>query len=205
MAASKSIILRLTCVVILLGLGVWIGSSLFGRRGGVIEAMLPQRTVDERVTLSVLRSEAMTFLVTRRTTTQIVVEHKEADWLGQWQGVLWATVNWTWGADLSKLTEKDLRREGDVVLVRLPEPQLLDFAIVPGSENFFSKATVVPKLQEFFRTGQQQKTLHDQIRDRAVEFARDQKLSPTRDEMIRQLNETTTALKKATGLEIRFE
>lgn len=202
---SKSFILRLIAAVVLLGTGAWIGSSLMGRPGGMFDAVLPKRTVDEKVTLSVLRSEALTFLVTRRTTTQIVVEHREADWLGQWQGVLWATVNWTWGVDLSKLTEKDLRREGEVIFVRLPEPQMLDFGIEPGSQNFFSKSTVVPKLQEVFNTGQQQKILQDEIHARSMSFARDNKLCPTREQMVRQLNETTSAFKKATGMELRFE
>jgi hypothetical protein len=34
---------------------------------------------DEQVTLSVLKSEAMAFLVTRRSVTQIVVVHSESD------------------------------------------------------------------------------------------------------------------------------
>lgn len=204
---SKTGILgKLAIAALLLSAGAWVGWRIFPHRGGgVLDAVLPRTVIDQKVTLSVLRSEAMTFLVTRRTTTQIVVEHRQSDWAGEWQGVLWATVNWTWGADLSKLTEKDLRREGDVVYCRLPEPQLLDFAIVPGSECFFSKATVIPKLQELFRTGSQQKLLHDQIRAQALHFAADQKLCPTRRDMIRQLNEAAASFKQAAGVDLRFE
>ena len=36
---------------------------------------------EQKTTLSVLKSEALTFLVTRRVVTQVVVEHEEGDWL----------------------------------------------------------------------------------------------------------------------------
>ncbi len=143
--------------------------------------------------------------MTKRVSTQIVVEHTESNMWGQWRGVLWATVSWLYGVDMSKLTEKDLRRDGDAIIVHLPEPQWLEFNIVPGSENFVSKSTAMPKMVEFFNTGQQQKVLHDRIRDTAQKFARDQKLCPTREELVRQLNDAAAPLKKAAGVELRFE
>lgn len=206
--ARSSIAVKLLLALVLLAGGVVIGALLFagGRdNGGMLGGILPKPVISEKATLSVLRSEAMTFLVTRRTVTQIVVERNESDWAGQWQGVLWATINWTWGADMTKLTEKDLRRQGDAIYCRLPEPELLEFGIVPGSENFISKSTAFPKMQEFFQTGQQQRKLQDSIPAAAKRFAQEQKLCPTRQEMVRQLNETTAAIKQATGLDLKFE
>ena len=205
MRSRVSIFGGLIVAAAMLAAGVWIGAKAFRGGDSMLPSGLTQKTIDEKVTLSVLRSEAMTFLVTRRTTTQIVVEYSESDLLGEWQGVLWATVTWTWGADLSKLTEKDVRRAGEAVYVRLPEPEMLGLGIEPGSEHFFSKGTFVPKAMELFSTGRQQAKLQGQIKDHALGFARDQKLCPSREEMVRQLNAAAEALKKAAGVDLRFE
>ena len=77
---------------------------------------IPTTKVDQKVTLSLLKSEAIKFLVVRRAATQIVVEHEQEDWLGHWQGALWATVQFHHGIDLDKVREPDIRREGDTVI-----------------------------------------------------------------------------------------
>ncbi len=176
-------------------------------RGGesAVERFLPKTTIDEKATLSILRSEALSFLVTRRTSTQIVVDHSESNLLGEWQGVLWATVSWRWGVDLKKITEKDIRRDGDIIYCRLGEPELLDFGIEPGSEHFMSRSTAWPKMAEFFNTGSQQKVLHDRIAVAAGDFANKQGLWPSRSELVNQLNAAAAEIKKLAGMEIRFE
>lgn len=168
-------------------------------------SLLPPRKIDETVTLSLLRSEALSFLVTRRTSTQIVVEHNESDWLGEWHGVLWATVSWRWGVDLTKIGKDDLRREGDVIYCRLAEPELLDFSVDLDSIKFLSKSTAVPKVMDMMGGGAQRRQLEQSLHQRAMEFARQQKLCPSRQDMVNQLNGAGEALKKATGLELRFE
>jgi hypothetical protein len=206
--SKSSITVRLLVALALLAGGIVIGYLLLGgpgKGGGMLGNILPKAVISDQATLSLLRSEAMSFLVTRRTVTQIVVEHNESDWTGQWQGVLWATVSWRWGVDMSKLSEKDIRRTGEVIYCRLPEPELLDYGIVPGSENFMSKSTAFPKMQEFFQTGQQQHKLQETIPAAAMRFAKDQNLCPSRLEMVRQLNDTTAAIKQATNLDLRFE
>jgi hypothetical protein len=161
-------------------------------------------SIDEKATLSILRSEAMSFLVTRRTATQIVIEHSESDWLGEWRGVLWATVTWRYGVDLGRITEKDIRREGDAIFVKLPEPELLDFGIEPGSVGFMSKSTAIPKMLEFARGGWQRGVLEERLKEKAMQFAKDQKLLPSRADLLRQMNDAAGALSQA-GIKIRFE
>ncbi|RPI62567.1 MAG: DUF4230 domain-containing protein [Planctomycetaceae bacterium] len=206
--ARSSIAGRLVAAIALLAAGAIIGAIWLDASrddGGMLGKVLPKPVVSEKATLSLLRSEAMTFLVTRRSVTQIVVEHNESDWLGQWQGVLWVTVHFEWGVDMEKLSEKNIRREGDVIYCRLPEPQMLSFGIVPGSENFMSRSTAVPKMQEFFNTGGQQHRLQQAVPAMAEKFAKEQHLCPTRAEMVKQLNEASAAIKQATGADIRFE
>ena len=161
--------------------------------------------ISEKAALSVLRSEALSFLVTRRTVTQIVVEYNQSQWFGDWEGVLWATVTWRWGVDLTKVKDGDVRRDGNAIVCRLPEPELLDFSVDPASMGFMSKSTAIPKIMDVFGNASQRKVMEERLRVQTLKFAADQKLCPTRQEILRQLNEATAKVKIACGVEIRFE
>ncbi len=180
------------------GVAVW----MHGRHGGSPGIWEPQ--VSDKETLSVLKSEAMAFLVTRRTTTQLVIEHSESGLLGEWDGVYWVTVRWLWGVDMSKLSEKDLRREGNKIICRLPDPELLEFAPKLETEKFYSKSTFIPKIREIF-TGGQLQVLRDRLEQEAGRFAREQNLCPTRAEIAAQLNASGSVIRKMTGNEVVFE
>ena len=164
----------------------------------------PRTRVDEHISLSVLRSQALTFLVTRRTATQVVVEHEESSWLGQWRGVLWATVTIHHGIDLEKIQARDIRRGGGVTFVRLPEPEVLDFAVEPGSVGVLSKSTAVPKIEDLLNNGHR-RLLEARLRESAMEFAKQQDMLPTRDELVRQLNDAVCLLASEGGVRLRFE
>lgn len=202
----KVSLLKLSLVLFLCVGAGYVGIKLFGSRDGdgLINGLVKPR-IDEKVTLSLLRSEAMSFLVTRRNVTQLVVEHRESDLLGRWHALRWATVKWNWGVDMKLLTENDLRREGDTVLCRLPEPSLLDFSVVSEDGGFVSRSTLVPKLKEIFDSGQQRAKLDSLLYKRAMQFADEQKLRPSRQEMVDQLNRTTDIIRQTTGIEVRFE
>ena len=193
--STTEFLLRTVAAALLLGLGVWLALSLW---------QLPATRIDERTTLSILRSEAMTFLVTRRLATQIVVEYEESDWLGEWRGVLWATVRMYHGVDLKKIEPNDIHREGDVIFVRLPQPELLDFCVEPGSVGVLTKSTAVPKVLSILRNGHR-KQLEKALRQRALEFAGRQGMLPTREEIVWQLNTAMLALTVPAGVNIRFE
>jgi len=160
--------------------------------------------IDEKTTLSILRSEAMAFLVTRRLVTQVVVVYEQSDWLGEWRGILWATVHIHHGVDLKKIRPSDIRREGDVILVRLPEPQLLDFSLEPGSVGVMTKATAVPKVLDLLRNGHRRQ-LEQALRQRSLEFAGRRGLLPTREQIVGQLNAAVSALDVSADVTICFE
>lgn len=172
---------------------------------GLLPTSLTKTAVNETATLSVLHSEAMAFLVTRRTTTQVVVEHGESNFFGDWQGVLWATVTWQWGVDLKKVGQKDLRREGNVVICRLPEPEMLNFAVEPGSIGFMSRSTAIPKAMTVFGSMDQRRLMEGRLRAHAMKFAEQNKLMPTRQEMVAQVNGAVAIFNQGGGVELRFE
>ena len=185
--------------VLLVGLLAWLAMHFFNVGG-----LAPRTQVDEHISLSILKSQALTFLVTRRTATQIVVEHSESNWLGQWRGVLWATVRIHFGIDLAKITAQDIRREDGVAIVTLPEPEVLDFAIEPGSIGFLSKSTAVPKVEDLLHDGQR-RLLEKRLRECAMDFARQRDMLPTRDQLVEQLNDAVVLLASRGGVRLRFE
>jgi hypothetical protein len=162
---------------------------------------LPQFTT----ALSVLQSQEMAFLVTRRASTQIIVECRQEDLWGRYRGILWATVSWRWGIDMQKLSADDVRRQGEVLWVRLPEPQLLDFGIEPGSMGYMDKSTAVAWVRNQTDQGVQRSELEGRLREKALEFMASRKLTPSRDDIVRQLNRTAEALAHPEGPLVRFE
>ena len=147
----------------------------------------------------------MLFLVTRQIRTQIVIDHSESNWVGQWRGVLWGTVTISHGVDVHEIKDDDLRREGELVFVRIPEPRLLNFAVEAGSIGFMSKATAAPKLQDLLDGGGHRRQLEQRLHDQAMSFAKKHDMLPDRSQIVEQLNGTTAGLAKAAGIRIRFE
>ena len=184
--------------IILAGAAFWIVANY-------LAPSLTGSVVDERTTLSILRSRPMLFLVTRQIRTQVVIDHKESNWIGQWRGVLWGTVTISYGVDVHEIKASDLRREGEVVFVRIPEPRLLNFAVEPGSIGFLSKATAAPKLQDLLDGGGHRRQLEKRLHDQAMAFAREHDMLPDRSQIVEQLNDAAADLAKTVGIRIRFE
>ena len=184
-------------MIILAGAAYWVA----------VHSLAPKpmtTVVEKKSTLSILRVQALAFLVTRRTSTQVVVEHQESNWMGEWRGVLWATVNIHYGIDLAKIRTGDIRREGDVTFVKLPEPKVLDFSVDPGSVGVMSKATAVPKFDDILHNTHR-RLLEGSLRQAASEFAQQRDLLPTRDELIKQLNAVVSLLAGEGSVRLRFE
>jgi hypothetical protein len=185
-------------MVILAGVAFWVVVNALG-------LSLRETVVDERTTLSILRSRPMLFLVTRQIRTQIVIDHSESNWIGQRRCVLWGAVTISHGVDVNEIKDEDLRREGEVVFVRIPEPRLLSFAVEPGSVGFMSKATAAPRLQDWLDGGGHRRQLEQRLHDQAMSFAREHDMLPDRLQIVEQLNGTAAGLAKAAGIRIRFE
>jgi hypothetical protein len=161
---------------------------------------------DEKATMTLLRTEVMKFLVMRRTTSQIVIDHHEENWLGDWRGVLWGTVTWRWGVDMDKLRPSDIRREDQRIFCRLPDPELLDFSVDPTSIRSMTSSTAIPKIVDMFSDGNgQRELLESRLFSQAAQFAKDNNLRPTRGELVKQLNSDILELNKAIGVDIHFE
>ena len=164
--------------VVLAGAAYWVVVNVLG-------LSLVGSATDEKTALSILRSRPMLFLVTREIRTQIVIDHRESNWAGEWRGVLWASVRISYGVDVNEIEADDLRREGEVVIVRIPEPRLLSFSVEPGSIGFMSKATLAPKLKDWLGGGGHRRQLENRLHDQALAFTRD--MLPNRSQIVKQL------------------
>ncbi len=186
--------------ILLLGIGLYAGTRLWRDPPGD-----SRPAIDEKLTVSILKSEALAFLAVRKITTQIVIDHSEQHWSGEWRGVLWAVVFWTYGVDLQGIGDQDIRREAGTLIVRLPKPQTLSFGVVPGTVNYISRSTALPKALDLLRGGSQRQVLESRVHEQAMAFATKQGLLPSRREIVDQLNAAVSALSSSTGLLIRFE
>ena len=119
-------------------------------------------------------------------------------------GCIWATVKIHYGLNLQRITPQDIRSDGDVVLVRVPDPELFDLSVVPGSIGFLSKSSAVAKLQAFLHDGQREE-LEGRLRKRAMEFAVQNGMLPSRGEILRELNEAAKLLDTPGRQKLRFE
>jgi hypothetical protein len=182
-----------------------LGGAAFGIVANYLGPSLARSVIDEKTTLSILRSRPMLFLVTRQIRTQIVIDHSESNWVGQWRGVLWGTVMISYGVDINEIKNDDLRREDDMVFVRIPEPRLLNFSVESGSIGFIAKATAAPKLQDWLGGGDHRRQLENRLHDQAMTFARKHDMLPDRSQIVERLNDTAAGLAKAAGIRIRFE
>ncbi|MBP1738410.1 MAG: hypothetical protein H6Q48_703, partial [Deltaproteobacteria bacterium] len=81
----------------------------------------------EKQTLTILKSEAMAFLVTDRIATQLVVSVSENNvLLGQREGYLIGTTRLYYGIDMKELTKDSITLRNNQIFVTLPPTKELD-------------------------------------------------------------------------------
>ena len=153
-----------------------------------------------------LKSEPVMFMVTDRLITQVVVSSEESNLLlGQREGHLVATVRVHYGVDLAGLTPADLHREAGRVVVAIPEPRQLDFAVDVGSLKFLSKRNVTVAIADWLQGRDLEADLRARLQVDALEFMAAQQLMPTRADIVARLNEWAPALSSALGVEVCFK
>ncbi len=165
-----------------------------------------KRTVDVKLALSILKSEEMNFLVTRRLASTVVLEKRENDFLlGSRHGLLIADVELLCGFDLNKLAAASLRADGDTVTVTLPEPEILRTVVDMNSMRYFTKQSALSMLSDKLTD----KDLRDELRKEFALAARDRfrkkELLPSRKELKKSLETWAVPFFAESGIKVRFE
>lgn len=162
--------------------------------------------VDERAAIEFLRREPLSFLVTERIVTQVVVEKHEGNLLlGDKDGILFGTVELLYGVDLAALEPGAVRRDVDAIRVRIPEPQLLRAVPDLGSVRFLHKRSPLMLMADKMLGADLYQQCLLELDDAAVAFAEAHGLAPSRGQLVQRLNEYAPAIASRIGAEVRFE
>ena len=156
--------------------------------------------------LQALQRDELAFLVTDRVVTTLVVDSREhGAFLGASEAYLIATVTLYYGADLKQLTEADARREGDRLVVAVPEPVELEFAVDLGSLRTLTKRTGLMVLRDWIQGIDTERALYAILHDNAARTLERHGLAPTRASLVQRLNAYAPALSERVGMAVVFE
>lgn len=156
-------------------------------------------------TLSLLRSEDLLFLVTDKLISQIMVEVTDNNpILGKREGVLVATVTLYYGVDLRKLGTPSIVKEGTRMLVAIPDPQELDFSFDPASLKSITKKSGLNVIADFVMNKDMEAELRAQLKSNTIKFFKGHDLMPTRQKIVRQLNEFAPVFSEKIGMSVEF-
>ena len=160
----------------------------------------------EQATLAILKSENLAFLVTDRKTSQIEVEILDnSPLLGRREGHLIGPVTIYYGIDVQSLDSSCLSHVGNRMIVRLPEPRELDFAMDPGSFRYVTKRSGWNVVADYVFNRNLETELRQQVHRQALVFFTEQRLIPTRAKIVNQLNNLAAAFSKEIGVPIEFQ
>ena len=174
----------------------------------VLAPILPKLLLStriERSTLEVLKQEQLAFLVTDRITSQIVVEVRESNvLLGKKEGYLIAKAKLYYGIDLNKLQKENLVWEDQTLVVRLPEPEELDFAVDLESMRYISKRSALMVLADLVNNEDHKEQLRKQLKATALEYMRQEQLIPDKQDIIRRLSSLEVLFSRYPGITVEF-
>ena len=161
---------------------------------------------DTHTALEVLRREPLAFLVTERVITQVVFEVHEGNLLvGYGDGYLFGKVELLYGVDLEQLDPNAIVLTGDTLHVRVPEPKLLRYVPDLLSLRFIQKRTALLAVFDQLRGNDRFQTALNSLAAEAEKFARDNRLTPSRAQLVDRLNGYAPAIQAKTNLRVVFE
>ncbi len=170
----------------------------------LVDEFSASRSVETQA-LEILRREPLRFLVTDRVAAQIVVgSGTNSLVLGRREGYLIAKVSLYYGVDLANLSRQSIVREGSRLVITVPDPGELDFAVDLDSLRYLSKRSGLQVAADWLLDRDQRAELRSQFREAARAYLRDQALLPGRDEIVRRLDGVAGAIGDRLGLEVVF-
>ncbi len=166
----------------------------------------PARAVDTRAAIQFLQREDLSFLVTERVVTQVVVEKHESNVvLGRKEGYLVGTVELLYGVDLATLAPESFEARGERLHVCVPPPALLRSVIDESSLRFVQKRSPLFVIADNVRNDSLFRRSLEDIGVTARQFAQSNELAPSRGELVTRLNGYAPVIAAHTGVEVVFE
>ena len=171
----------------------------------LILSIIKPETKEVTSTLEVLHSDQLSFLVTDRVVTQVVVTIDNTHWLtGVDKALLYTVVTIYYGIDLEKITEENITEKNDTVWVSIPEPELLDISVdLEGIQVFESRSGLI-RLIDVVKGENKVLTLLADFELAARELAEQQDLFPSREKMLNKLNSFAPLFSEKIGKTLIF-
>lgn len=182
---------------------MFFGAYMAWQVPGGAKAML-QTAPTVKMTAQLLHSEDLMFMVTNRVVTQVMVEQKQDSvWAGTREGILVATTRMYYGVDMARVTDKDIHDLGDRVVIVLPTPGLLDFAIDPNFK-IITKRSGVNVALDWMYGNDLEAEMRAQIQSAAMKFAYLNDLLPRPNTVLIRLNRTAALFSGKVGKPVVF-
>ncbi len=163
-------------------------------------------TPDLSSAVEFLRREPLSFLVTERVVTQVVVEVKSGNLVtGYGSGVLVGKVELLYGVDLDEAALDEAAYRDGVLHVPVPAPKLLRYVPDLESLRFIEKKTALLTLVDAARDVDLFHLALAQLEHAASEFAEENDLAPTREQLLSRLNRYAPVIAAQTGVQVVFE
>lgn len=160
----------------------------------------------EKSILTLLKSENLSFLVTNKLTTQVVVEITDnSPILGKREGILIGTVSMYYGMDLKEIEPYSVKRDNNVLAIKLPSPKELDFSVDPASFKYITKRSGLNVIADYVMSKDIESELRTSMKKNAEKFFTEHNMFPTRKSIINQLNNYFGPFAAQFEMEIKFE
>jgi hypothetical protein len=160
----------------------------------------------EKSILTLLKSENLSFLVTNKLTTQVVVDiTNNSPILGKREGILIGTVSMYYGIDLKEIDPSSVKRYNNVLTIKLPAPKELDFSVDPCSFKYITKRSGLNIIADYVMNKDIEAELRTNMKKSAEKFFTDHNMFPTHKSIINQLNNYFEPFIAQFGMEIKFE
>ena len=154
-----------------------IALSLSGKDRGKVKSIV-----------TVLKSEPLQFLVSRRIRSTVALEKEEKSTIwGNRNGLLLAEVTVYYGFDLSRLTDKNVKIKKDKTVVTLGEPTILTVSVDTDSMRFFTKMSGLQYLKDKIEGTSLEKEMLKDFSTASRKYFIDRNLLPEREEMLKDL------------------
>lgn len=140
--------------------------------------------------LEILHSDQLTFLVTEKIVTQVVVNIDNSHWLtGTDKALLYTVVTMYYGVDLEKISETNITQSGDSIFIDIPDPEFLDMSVDLNNLQIYESRSGLTRLKDIIMSDNKTIELLGEFENAARILAQEQDMIPTREQILYQLND----------------
>uniref|UniRef100_A0A7C3UY54 DUF4230 domain-containing protein n=1 Tax=candidate division WOR-3 bacterium TaxID=2052148 RepID=A0A7C3UY54_UNCW3 len=169
----------------------------------IISILTPERT--KRSVISILKSENISFLVTNKVSSQILVEKTDFSILGERTGIMIGNVTLYYGINLNEISIESVLINKNEIIVKLPHPKPLDFSIDLSSLRFIKRERGLEKIKGLFiEDDKLREEIQDVFYKEALFFFKSNNMLPKDEDVLKSFEIVGKIITLKTGLKTTF-